>query len=94
MYRRFIVNSITLKIEKQCNIISFIYVGTSASNDSGSGSSVPIIAGATGGAVSFIIILLVVAFLYWKWRLQKKKTYSIPTTYWNADTTSEFSQGL
>ena len=76
------------------SVILFIYVGTSESNDSRSGSSVPIIAGATGGAVSFIVILLIVVFLYWKWRLRKKETYSIPTTYWNADTASEFSQGL
>ena len=33
----------------------------------------------------FVIILLCAVFLYRKYRLHKKKAYSIPTMYSNAD---------
>ena len=58
---------------------------TSSDSNSGSSSAIPIIAGAVGGAVLFVIILLCVVFLYRKYRLHKQKAYSIPTMYPNAD---------
>ena len=60
---------------------------TSSDSNSGSSSTNPIIAGAVGGVVTvlFVIILLCVVFLYRKYRLHKKKAYSIPTMYSNAD---------
>ena len=81
-------------VVKYSMIFINLELGMSSSNNSDSRSSIPIIAGTIGGVVLFIIILLIVVLLYWKWRLHKKKTYSISITNYIEDTTSEFTKGL
>ena len=89
---------VLLLVSCHCNIfqINILYSKTdsSSNSDSGNGLPIPIIAGAGGGAVLFLIILFCVVLLCCKWRLRKKKTYSISTIHSNADAQSGSKNGL
>jgi len=70
-------------------------IGTSTDNNSDNGLPIPIIAGAAGGAVAilFLIILFCVLFLCYK-RSRKKKVYLVSTVHLNAGGQSVYKKGL
>jgi len=70
-------------------------IGASTDNNSDNGLPIPVIAGAAGGAVTilFLIIPFCVVFLCYK-RSRKKKAYQVSTVHLNAGGQSLYKKGL
>ena len=67
-------------------------VGNSNEGDSSSQSSIPVIAGAAGGTVLFVIILVCVIVIFCVKRSQKRKSYPITSIYSNEHAHSDVSK--
>ena len=69
-------------------------IDSSTGSNTKSGLSIPIIAGAVGGAVLFFIVLFCVVFICWKRQSRKKQAYHISTVQSNSEGQTAYNKGL